>query len=198
MTLLYASSHTFLYTLLFTTHIGSVRSCATKMDAVFLSLTTFTQITEKILQIGRIMLNITIFGMLKSYGHNNVLYYKQFWIFCLCIYNKIPYRQPNKIIAYLTFHKWPVLVCDIHMSFWCYKPKPVTCEKWVTPLFYSADDIILKQIFSKIKQIETAEQKTNKKKNPNKKLKIKITTRTRKKSFSTVNLYGCYFNLSRI
>ncbi len=26
------------------------------------------------------------------------------------------YHQPNKIIAYLTFHKWLLLVCNIHMS----------------------------------------------------------------------------------
>ncbi len=65
----------------------------------------------------------------------------------------IPYRQLNKIMAYLTFHKWLILDCNIHMSLWmlqtktsqyeCYIPKPVTCEKWITPLFYYADEMRL-------------------------------------------------------
>ncbi len=28
------------------------------------------------------------------------------------------YRQPNKTMAYLTFHKWLVLVCNIHNDIW--------------------------------------------------------------------------------
>ena len=31
---------------------------------------------------------------------------------------EIQYRQPNKIMAYLTFHKWLVLVCNIHNDIW--------------------------------------------------------------------------------
>ncbi len=36
-------------------------------------------------------------------------------IFCLlfCCWSS-SFRQPNKIMAYLTFHKWLVLVCNIH------------------------------------------------------------------------------------
>ncbi len=38
-------------------------------------------------------------------------------------------RQPNKIIAYLTFHKWLVLVCNIHMSLWMLQTK--TSHLWI-------------------------------------------------------------------
>ncbi len=50
------------------------------------------------------------------------------------------YRQPNKIMAYLTFHK--CLVWFVAFNIQCYKPKPVTCEKLDTPLFYEADDML--------------------------------------------------------
>ncbi len=33
------------------------------------------------------------------------------------------YRQPNKIMAYLTFHKWLVSVCNIHNNIWMEQTK---------------------------------------------------------------------------
>ncbi len=45
-------------------------------------------------------------------------------------------------MAYLTFHKWLVSVCNIHNDIEWYKPKPVIWEKWDTLLFYKADDIL--------------------------------------------------------
>ncbi len=34
-----------------------------------------------------------------------------------------PYLQPNKIIAYLTFHKWLVSICNIHNDIWLVQTK---------------------------------------------------------------------------
>ncbi len=33
------------------------------------------------------------------------------------------YHQPNKIMAYLTFHKWLVLICNIHNDMWMLQTK---------------------------------------------------------------------------
>ncbi len=38
---------------------------------------------------------------------------------CLCA----TYRQRNKIMAYLTFHKWLVSVCNIHNDIWILQTK---------------------------------------------------------------------------
>ncbi len=57
-------------------------------------------------------------------------------IFRLKTCDTVIYCQPHKIMGYLTFHKWLVSVCNIHMTYEWYKPKPVTCEKWVMLLFY--------------------------------------------------------------
>ncbi len=35
----------------------------------------------------------------------------------------VQYRQPNKIMAYLTFHKWLVSVCNIHNDIWMVQTK---------------------------------------------------------------------------
>ncbi len=40
----------------------------------------------------------------------------------------LAYHQPNKIMAYLTFHKWLVLVCNIYMSLWMLQTK--TSQLW--------------------------------------------------------------------
>ncbi len=39
------------------------------------------------------------------------------------------------------------------MSYECYKPKPVTCKKWVRPLFYKLDDICVKNKWQHILSI---------------------------------------------
>ncbi len=36
---------------------------------------------------------------------------------------KLEYRQPNKIMAYLTFHMWLVSVCNIHNNIWMVQTK---------------------------------------------------------------------------
>ena len=36
---------------------------------------------------------------------------------------KLSNRQPNKIMAYLTFHKWLVSVCNIHNDMWMVQTK---------------------------------------------------------------------------
>ena len=37
--------------------------------------------------------------------------------------SKVTYRQPNKIIALLTFQQWLVLVCNIHNDIWMLQTK---------------------------------------------------------------------------
>ncbi len=55
--------------------------------------------------------------------------YKYYQISCIQTnlinnkYNWIQNRQPNKIMAYLTFHKWLVSVCNIHNDIWMEQTK---------------------------------------------------------------------------
>ncbi len=46
----------------------------------------------------------------------------------LAFYSFILYRQPNKIRAYLTFHKWLVSVCNMHNDIWMLQTK--TSHLW--------------------------------------------------------------------
>ncbi len=39
------------------------------------------------------------------------------------IFLKYIYRQPNKIMVYLTFHKWLVSVCNMHNDIWMLQTK---------------------------------------------------------------------------
>ncbi len=40
-----------------------------------------------------------------------------------CVQKCVIYRQPNKIMAYLTFHQWLVSVCNIHNDIWMVQTK---------------------------------------------------------------------------
>ena len=47
---------------------------------------------------------------------------------CIALYN-ISLRQPNKIMANLTFHKWLVSVCNIHNDLWMVQTKTTRLGK---------------------------------------------------------------------
>ncbi len=56
---------------------------------------------------------------------------------------KLEYRQPNKIMVYLTFHKWLVSVCNIHNNIWMVKTKTSYLGKVSYTILYKADDMTL-------------------------------------------------------